>query len=85
MRTLTEVYRYEHTCGDLVHEIVTVVKQNLKVDCAKPHRESVEAAVISVVKMVLRKRKVRKEDFDFNLQRVMDQATALYEAWPMRV
>jgi len=35
--------------------------------------------------MVLRKRKVRKEDFDFILQQVMAQAEALYEDWPLAV
>jgi type I restriction-modification system DNA methylase subunit len=64
----------------LICEII--VKLNLRIDWTKPHREDVKAAVMAV-KMVLRRRKVRAEDFDFILKRVMDQAAALYEAWPV--
>jgi len=66
-------------------DIVAVVKRNLKVDWTRPHREDVRSAVLAAVKMVLRKRKVRKEDFDLILHRVIAQAEALYEDWPLAV
>lgn len=78
-----EAYDIPFLC-DLVREIVESVKKNLRVDWTKPHRENVRAAVVSSVKMVLRKRKVKREQFQFILHRVMQQAEALYHDWPMR-
>lgn len=68
---------------ELVREVVQSVKRNLKVDWTKPHRENVRAGVLAAVKMVLRRKGIRAEQFDFILKRVMEQAEALYESWPM--
>ena len=54
-----------------------------QVDWTKPHRENVKASVQAAVKMVLRRRGVRKDHFQFILNRVMEQAEARYESWPM--
>ncbi len=68
---------------DLVRDVVKAVKNSLKVDWTKPHRENVKAEVRVAVKNVLRRKNVRAEQFDFILNRVMEQAAALYEDWPM--
>ena len=68
---------------DLIHDIVETIKRNLKVDWTQPHRADVQAAVQAAVKRVLRKRKVRKEDLDWFLGQVMEQAAALYADWPL--
>ena len=68
---------------DLVREVVQAVKRNLKVDWTKPHRENVKAAVLAEVKMVLRRRHIRAEQFQFILNSIMKQAEAMYEDYPM--
>ena len=68
---------------DLIHDVVETIKRNLKVDWTQPHRADVQAAVQAAVKRVLRKRKVRKEDLDWFLGQVMEQAAALYADWPL--
>ena len=65
-----------------MREIVQAVQDNLQVDWTKPHREAVKASIVSAVKMVLRRRGVRKKHFQFILNRVMEQAEALYADWP---
>lgn len=77
-----EAYEVPFLC-DLVREVTEAVKRNLKVDWTKPHRENVKAGVQAAVKMVLRRRGVRGEHFQFILNRVMEQAEARYESWPM--
>ena len=59
------------------------VKRNLKVDWTEPHRTDVKAAVQAAVKRVLRRRKVRDEDFDPFLAYILTQAQALYADWPV--
>ena len=59
------------------------VKRNLKVDWTEPHRDTVKAEVRSAVRRVLRAREVRREDFDYLIERVMEQAVALYASWPL--
>ena len=76
------VYDQPFLC-DLVREVVQAVRCNLKVDWTKPHRDNVKAGVQSAVKMVLRRRGVKADQFDFILNRVMEQAAALYSEWPM--
>jgi type I restriction enzyme R subunit len=78
----TDIYDMPFICN-LVREIVQSLKKKLKVDWTKSHREDVKAEVRSAVKMVLRKNKVKAEQFQFILNRVMEQAEALYENWPM--
>jgi hypothetical protein len=59
-------------------ELVQAVKRNLKVDWTEPHRDAMRAAV----RQVLRTRQVRREHFDFLIERIMEQAAALYADWP---
>ena len=68
---------------DLARDVVQAVKRNLKVDWTKPHRESVKASVQAEVKMVLRRRGVKAEQFQFILNSIMKQAEAMYEDWPV--
>ena len=77
-----EAYDMPFLC-DLVREIVEVVKRHLRVDWTKPHRQNIRAGVVAAVKMVLRRNKIKTEQFDFILNRIMNQAEALYEDWPM--
>ena len=68
---------------DLVHDVVLVIKKNLKVDWTEPHRADVKAAVRAAVKGVLRKRAVKREDFDGLVERVLRQAEAVWKNWPL--
>lgn len=68
---------------DLVHDIVQALKRNLKVDWTEPHRQDVQAAIRSAVKRVLKKRKVREQDFEPFLGSILVQAEALYTDWPV--
>ncbi len=68
---------------DLIHDVVQTVKRNLKVDWAEPHRDDVKSEIRAAVKRVLRKREVRAEDFDPLVERIMEQAEALYADWPV--
>jgi type I restriction enzyme R subunit len=67
----------------LVHEVVRVVKRNLKVDWTEPHRDDVRSAVSAAVKRVLHRRGIRQEDFEPMLGSVLVQAEALYADWPL--
>ena len=55
----------------------------MKVDWTRSHRRDVHAGVESAVKMVLRRRKIQGEQFRFLLHRLMKQAEATYEEWPL--
>jgi type I restriction enzyme R subunit len=68
---------------DLVRDVVQAVKRNLKVDWTKPHRENVKAGVQTAVKNTLRRKRIKAEQFEFILRRVMEQAEALYADWPL--
>lgn len=67
----------------LVHDIVKVVKGNLKVDWTEPHRDDVRAAVRAAVKRVLARRGIRREDLEPLLGSVLVQAESLYADWPL--
>lgn len=67
---------------DLVHDVVQVVKGELKVDWTEPHRQDVKASVKAAVKRVLRRREVKPEDFDGLTDAVLGQAVALWKDWP---
>ncbi|HMC60289.1 MAG TPA: type I restriction enzyme endonuclease domain-containing protein [Candidatus Solibacter sp.] len=67
----------------LIHDVVQAVKRNLKVDWTEPHRDAVRAEVRAAVRRVLRMREVRREHFDFLIERIMEQAAALYADWPL--
>jgi type I restriction enzyme R subunit len=56
---------------------------NLKVDWTKAHRKDVYAGVESAVKLVLRRRQIKGEQFKFLLHRLMQQAEASYADWPL--
>lgn len=75
------VYDNPFLC-EVVHEVVRVIKENLKVDWTEPHRDDVKATVRSAVRRTLRKKKVKPEDFDGFLDRVLEQAIALWKDWP---
>jgi type I restriction enzyme R subunit len=68
---------------DLVHDVVQTIKANLQIDWTEPHREDVKAAVRTAVKHVLRRRKVNAADLDPFLNRIVQQAEALYGDWPL--
>jgi len=68
---------------DLIHDVVTSIRANLKVDWTKPHRDDVRAAVTSAVKRTLRRKRVRVEDMERFLGAFMTQAEALYGDWPL--
>lgn len=68
---------------DLIHDVVQTIKKNLKVDWTEPHREDVKAAVRSAVRRVLRRRGVKEEHFEIFLERIMEQAEAMYALWPL--
>lgn len=69
--------------ASLVQDVVRAVRRNLKVDWTKAHRADVYAGVESAVKMVLRHHGVKGEQFHFLLARLMRQAKASYEEWPL--
>jgi len=68
--------------SEIVHEVVATIKKNLKVDWTKPHRVQARAAIRSAVKRVLRKKKLKPDDFDVFLNRFMEQAEAMWANWP---
>ena len=76
------VYDEKFLC-DLIHEVVQTIKRNLKVDWTEPHRQQVMAEVRSAVRRVLRRKGVKEGDFEPFLKRFMDQATVLFEDWPL--
>jgi type I restriction enzyme R subunit len=80
--TEQEVYDMPFLC-DLVREVMQSVKRNLNVDWTKPHRENVKAGVESAVKSVLRRKRIKGEQFAFILNRIMQQAEEMYEEWPL--
>ena len=57
--------------ASLVRDVVKAVRNNLQVDWTKAHRRDVYAGVESAVKMVLRRRKIKGEQFVFILNRLM--------------
>jgi type I restriction enzyme, R subunit len=71
------IYDQQLLC-DLIHDVVTTIRKNLKVDWTEPHREDVKAAVRAAVERVLRRKGVKEEDFEPFLARFMEQAEALY-------
>jgi type I restriction enzyme R subunit len=73
----------EKTLCDLIRDVVQAVKQNLKVDWTKPHREDVKAGVRAAVKNVLRWRGIKKELLDALADKVIVQAEALFKEWPL--
>jgi len=68
---------------DLIHDVVQVIKKNLKVDWTEPHRDDVRAAIRAAVRRVLNRKGVKAEDFEPFLERFMAQAQALYAEWPL--
>jgi type I restriction enzyme R subunit len=79
---LSKVYDQKFLTS-LIHDVVQAVKRNLKVDWTEPHRDAVRAEVRAAVRRVLRMRAVRREDFDYLIERIMEQAAALYADWPV--
>jgi type I restriction enzyme R subunit len=79
---LSKIYDQQFLTS-LIHDVVQAVKRNLKVDWTEPHRDAVRAEVRAAVRRVLRMREVRREDFDYLIERIMEQAAALYADWPV--
>lgn len=69
--------------ASLVRDVVRAVRSNVKVDWTRSHRRDVQASVESAVKSVLRRRGIKGEQFQFLLNRLMKQAKASYEEWPL--
>ena len=69
--------------ASLVRDVAAAVRGNVKVDWTRSHRKDVHAAVESAVKIVLRRRRITGEHFRFLLHRLMKQAEAIYEEWPL--
>jgi hypothetical protein len=80
-RNYATLYEEPLLCG-LVREVVKSIKANLKVDWTEPHRDDVKAAIVSAVRRVLRRRKVKAEDLDGFVTRVMEQAEVVFGDWP---
>jgi hypothetical protein len=59
------------------------MRNNVRVDWTRSHRSDVYASVESAVKMVLRRRRIKGEQFELLLRKLMNQAKASYEEWPM--
>jgi hypothetical protein len=68
---------------DLVRDVVQAVKENLKADWTKPHREDVKAGVRAAVKTLLRKRGVKLEHLETLTKQVIIQAEAMFREWPI--
>jgi type I restriction enzyme R subunit len=68
---------------DLIHDVVQTIKRNLKVDWTASHRQDVKAEVRAAVKRVLRRREVKEQDFEPFVDRLLQQAEALFADWPM--
>jgi type I restriction enzyme, R subunit len=77
-----EIYGNEFLCG-LIHEVVQIIKRNLKVDWTQPHREDIKAGVRAAVKRTLRTKGVKVTDFDQFVSYIMEQAEALWADWPI--
>jgi type I restriction enzyme R subunit len=69
--------------ADLVREVVAAVQKNVRVDWTRAHRNDVYASVQSAVSRVLRRRKIKGEQFQFLLNRLMNQAEERYADWPL--
>jgi type I restriction enzyme R subunit len=80
-KNYNDIYGEEFLCS-LIHDVVQVIRNNLKVDWIQPHREDIKASVRAAVKRVLRTRKVKTDDFDQFVSNIMLQAEALYADWP---
>jgi hypothetical protein len=50
---------------------------------AEPHRDQVRGEIRAAVQRVLRRRGVRKADFEPFIARFMQQAEAQYAEWPL--
>ena len=77
------LHQTDEWIAGLVRQVVAAVRANLQVDWTKPHRSDIEAAVRSAVGRVLRRNKIKGEQFIFLRNRLMKQARASYEDWPM--
>lgn len=78
-----ELHQTDEWIADLVRQIVQAVRSKLQVDWTKPHRADVEAAVQSAVSQVLRRNRIKGEQFTFLINRLMKHAKVSYEDWPM--
>jgi type I restriction enzyme R subunit len=75
------IYDEQFLCA-LIHDVVQTIRKNLKVDWTEPHRDEVKAEIRSAVKRVLRKRNVRQEDLLPLVEKLIEQAEAVFAEWP---
>ena len=78
-----DLHQTDEWIAGLVRQIVQAVRGRLQVDWTKPHRADVEAAVQAAVSQVLRRNRIKGEQFTFLINRLMKQAKASYEDWPV--
>ena len=78
-----DLHQTDEWIADLVRQVVKAVRDNLQVDWTKPHRSNIEAGVQSAVGRVLRRNQIKGEQFNFLRARLMKQAKATYERWPV--
>jgi hypothetical protein len=81
--SLAKIYDQEFLTS-LIHDGVQAVKRNLKVDWTEPHRDAVRAEVRAAVGRVLRVREVRREHFDFLIERTMERPRRCTPIGPCR-
>ncbi len=67
---------------DIIHEVVQIVRRNLKVDWTKAHRADVRASVVSAVKRALYKQGVDAGQLDEMAEIVIAQAEDRWANWP---
>ncbi len=67
---------------DLIHDVVQIIRKNLKVDWTQAHRDDVKAGIKAAVRRVLQRREVREEDFEAFIDKFMEQAEAIFADWP---
>jgi type I restriction enzyme R subunit len=78
-----DLHQTDEWIADLVRQVVKAVRDNLQVDWTKPHRSNIEAMVQAAVGRVLRRNQIKGEQFEFLRARLMKQARATYERWPV--
>ncbi|HEX9924452.1 MAG TPA: type I restriction enzyme endonuclease domain-containing protein, partial [Anaerolineae bacterium] len=78
-----KLHQKDEWIAELVREVVATVRANLEVDWTKPHRSNIHATVQSAVSRVLRRRRIKGEQFKFLQKRLMERAEAVYGKWPL--
>lgn len=69
--------------ADLLRDVVKVLKTKLKPDWTEDYKEQVRAGVENAVKLILKKKGVKEEQFKFLYPRIIEHAKVLYHDWPL--